>query len=76
MNKPITLLRQEFMQKQIDLINNSGLPAFILADILREGVQELEKAAQEQYQADKAAWEEQLQKQGTELSGKTEKETE
>ena len=36
MNKPSTVARQEFIEKQIELINNSGLPAFVLVDIAEE----------------------------------------
>lgn len=57
MNKPTTVLRQEYIQSQIELINNSGLPAFVLVDIVEETLQELRRLAAEQYRKDKEAWE-------------------
>ena len=58
MNKPTTIIRQEFIQKQIELINGSGLPAFVLVDIIEETLRELRRLAAEQYRKDKEAWEE------------------
>ncbi len=60
MDKPATLLRQEFIEKQIELINGSGLPAFVLVDIMEETIQELRRLAKEQYLKDKQAWDEHL----------------
>lgn len=34
MDKPITILRQEFISSIVELINASGLPAFVIADVL------------------------------------------
>lgn len=57
MTKPSTILRQEFIEKEIQLINTSGLPAFVLVDIIEETLQELRRLAAEQYRKDKEAWE-------------------
>lgn len=58
MNKPSSVLRQEFIEKQIDLINTSGLPAFVLVDIIEDTLQQLRLLAKDQYEKDKAAWDE------------------
>ena len=58
MTKPSTILRQEFIENEIQLINTSGLPAFVLVDIIEETLQELRRLAAEQYRKDKEAWEE------------------
>lgn len=57
MNKPTTVLRQEFIETQINMINNSGLPAFVLVDIMEEVLVALRNNAAEQYKKDKAEWE-------------------
>ena len=57
MIKPSTILRQEFIDAEVKLINESGLPAFVLIDILERTVAELRQLEVQQYEADKAAWE-------------------
>lgn len=75
MNKPSTVARQEFIEKQIELINNSGLPAFVLVDIAEETLAELRRLAKDQYEKDKAAWEAFL-KEKAETENSTAEETE
>lgn len=58
MIKPSTVLRQEFIDNLAELINKSELPAFVLADVLKNTVNVLQELAEKQYQADKAKWEE------------------
>lgn len=71
MNKPTTVLRQEFIDNQINMINNSGLPAFVLVDIMEEVLVVLRSRAAEQYRKDKAEWEE-FQKKKVKQSGEEE----
>lgn len=71
MNKPASIVRQEFIEKQIALINNSGLPAFVLVDIMEDTLAELRRLAKDQYEKDKAAWEE-FQKEKTKNNGTAE----
>lgn len=66
MQKPTTVLRQEYIEKQIKLINGSGLPAFVLVDILEDTLQELRRLAESQYQKDKKAWDEYQEKEAGE----------
>lgn len=72
MNKPSTVVRQEYIEKQIELINSSGLPAFVLIDILEDTLQELRILAKDQYKKDKAAWEEFLKEKSNGTAEETE----
>lgn len=60
MNKPSTIIYEEFKQDLANLINDSGLPAFIIEPVLRDYLNEVRLMAQRQYQADKAAYEKSL----------------
>ena len=51
-NKPITLVREDFINGVARLINESGLPLFIVEDCLRQltnGVSELARQQLEQH---------------------------
>ena len=58
MKKPSTVARQETIEKLIELINSSELPAFVLLDIFEETLRELRKVAVDQYKRDKEKWDE------------------
>lgn len=57
MNKPITMVREETKKALADVINNSGLPPFVIEPILVEFLNETRYAAQQQYEAEKAQYE-------------------
>lgn len=57
MNKPLTVARQEFTENIVEAINNSELPFFVVSDILKNALVEVDKMAQAQYQRDKDSWE-------------------
>ena len=57
MNKPITVIYEDFKQELANLINNSGLPAFIIEPILVSFLEETRMAAKKQYQLDKEIYE-------------------
>lgn len=57
MQKPITLLKQDFDRSLVELINNSGLPACIMKPSLANLIQLLDQLEQRQLEADQAAWE-------------------
>lgn len=61
--KPITVARNEFVQDLVNLCNNSGLPFFVLEDILKNLTQEVHAAAQKQLEDDTKRYQEQLKKQ-------------
>lgn len=58
--KPITLIRQEFVDTLVDEINNCQLPMFVIEPILQDLLDQVRAAAQKQYEADKAQYEAQL----------------
>ena len=62
-NKPITLVREDFMNSIIDLCNNSGLPFFVIEDVLQGLLKEVHIAASKQLEADRKAYQEQLKQQ-------------
>ena len=59
-NKPITLLREDFVNNVIDLCNNSGLPFFVVEDVLQGVIKEVHAAAIQQLEADRQKYKEQL----------------
>lgn len=57
MNKPITVAREEVKEKIAEVINNSGLPAFIIEPILSDFLVEVRNVAKQQYEYDKRQYE-------------------
>lgn len=57
MNKPSTIVYEEFKQELANLINNSGLPAFVIEPVLQNYLNETRVIMQKQYQSDKAMYE-------------------
>lgn len=53
MNKPITIVREEVKEQIADIINNSGLPAFVIEPILQDFLMEVRNVAIRQYEYDK-----------------------
>ena len=56
-NKPITIVRAEFISNLANLINTSGLPPFIVEPILKDVYIEVKNAAQKQYEMDVVKYE-------------------
>lgn len=56
MNKPITVARQEFSEALVQLVNNSGLPAFVMRQALAQMDNALSQLEQAQLEKDKAEW--------------------
>ncbi len=61
MDKPIVLIREETKRKLADVINESGLPAFIIEPILSDFLNETRIVAQQQYEMEKARYEKSLE---------------
>lgn len=57
-NKPITIIRDEFINNLVDLCNNSDLPFFIIEDVLKNTLQEVHGASLRQLEEDKKRYEE------------------
>lgn len=60
--KPITLIRQEFVDTLVEEINNCQLPMFVIEPILQDLLDQVKVMAQKQYEADKIQYEAQLNK--------------
>ena len=58
--KPITLIRQEFVDTLVEEINNCQLPMFVIEPILQDLLDQVKAMVQKQYEADKAQYEAQL----------------
>lgn len=58
--KPITLIRQEFVDTLVEEINNCQLPMFVIEPILQDLLDQVKMMAQKQYEADKIQYEAQL----------------
>lgn len=57
MEKPITVAREDLYQKIAEDVNTSGLPFFVINDILTQILQQCTILAKQQYAADKDAYE-------------------
>lgn len=57
MNKPSTIIYEEFRQELANTVNKSGLPAFVIELVLRDYLDEIIAIRQKQYQADMAEYE-------------------
>lgn len=60
MDKPIILIKEETKQKLLDVINQSGLPAFIIEPILSDFLNEIRVVARREYETEKANYEKSL----------------
>ena len=60
MNKPITIIYEDFKKDVADLINNSGLPPFVIETVLQDYLIETRNIAKRQYQIDKVQYEKYL----------------
>lgn len=60
--KPIELVRQELIDGIVGMINEAQLPAFVVADIFRNLLTELEQVTAQQYEQAKQAYEEKQKK--------------
>lgn len=60
--KPMTLLKEEFIENLAELCNSAGLPFFIIESILKDFMSNVHIASQKQYEADKAQYEQELRK--------------
>lgn len=61
--KPISVIRQEFIDQLVNDVNNCGLPLFVVEPILQDILYSVKAAAKQQYETEKAQYEQQLQAQ-------------
>ena len=52
LKKPITIVREEFVSSIVKLVNESGLPYFIMEPILKDLYIEVKSASKAQYEQD------------------------
>ena len=60
MNKPLSVAYEEFKQNMLNIINNAGLPAFIVETVLQNYLIEIKAISKQQYQSDKEEYEKSL----------------
>lgn len=63
--KPLTLLREDFINNVVDLCNNSNLPYFIIENVLRDVISEIHLAGKQQLENDRAKYNEAISKLGS-----------
>lgn len=66
MEKPIMLVREEFVQNISNVINQSGLPAFVIEPILKDILVDITQIARRDYEQSKAEYEASLKPNETE----------
>lgn len=59
--KPITLMREDFINNIVDTCNNSGLPFFMIEDIMKDLIQNIHAAAQQQLEQDREKYKKSLE---------------
>lgn len=59
MAKPITVAKEDFASSVVKLVNESGLPAFVIRGVLKDLDAVLAQLEAEQLKADTAEWESQ-----------------
>lgn len=64
--KPISVVRQEFVEKIVNEINTCGLPLFVVEPILKDLLNEVSAAVKRQYETEKAQYEKALASQNNE----------
>ena len=55
--KPITVVRQEFIEKMVNEINTCGLPLWAIEPILEDLLRLVKAESQRQYETEKAQYE-------------------
>lgn len=61
-NKPMSVMRQEFTEQLVDVVNNCHLPLFVIEYILEDVLDTVKTAAKQQCEIEKIQYEELLKK--------------
>lgn len=56
MYKPITIARRDYINSICDVTNNSGLPAFVLVEVLEKVLSQLHQQEESELKRDEALW--------------------
>lgn len=59
--KPITVVRQEFVDALVGIVNNCGLPLFVIEPILRDVYLEVKSLSNKQCELEKMEYEKKVQ---------------
>lgn len=62
MDKPLTLVAYDFENSLIDIVNSSGLPAFIVRPIIERILTSVKQAEQRQLKTDMEVYEQSMKK--------------
>jgi len=62
MEKPLSVKREDFLLSVVNAINDSGLPPFMVYEVMKDITSNVERLAREQLEADKKAYYESLNK--------------
>ena len=60
LQKPLSVIRQEFIEQLINDVNSCQLPLFVIEPIIEDLLSMVRTAAQKQYETEKAQYEQQL----------------
>ena len=66
MQKPLTVARRDYMQSIVDLTNNSGLPAFVIVNVLEDALSQVRPLMDSELVRDEAQYRAALQKESKE----------
>lgn len=66
MEKPFTVVYEDFRQDLANLINTSGLPVVIIENVLQSYLNEIKSIAKKQYEIEKAQYEKSLMEENKE----------
>lgn len=67
--KPITIVREEFVDNIANLINTSTLPFFVIEDVLKNFLKEVHIASQHQMEVDKQRYNQEILKSQLQIDG-------
>lgn len=70
-SKPISVARRDYMQGIVDLTNHSGLPAFVMVEVLERTLTELRPMMDNEIKRDEAIYREALAKETQEKIDQT-----
>ena len=70
--KPMSVVKQEFIEQIVSDINNCKLPLFVVEYILRDILNTVKSTAQQQFEVEKAQYEQQLHQQNKSSSNNVE----
>lgn len=57
MERPLSVAREDFVNALVELVNNSGLPMFVVLDVMKAATEEVKGAAARQYEQEKLEYE-------------------